>query len=108
MLATTDQRWEAMVPRAPFDSKLKDVYSYKGTRKAAEDHLLTADVSPYDGRAALREARQELWRREREASERAAQRERAEQYRAVHSLSPQSPQACSAHNRPKLVVACRL
>ena len=49
-----------MVPRAPFDSKLKDVYSYKGTRKAAEDHLLTADVSPYDGRAALREAQHTL------------------------------------------------
>ena len=60
VLATTDQRWEAMVPRAPFDSKLKDVYSYKGTRKAAEDHLLAADVSPYDGRAALREAQHTL------------------------------------------------
>mmetsp|Transcript_51497 Transcript_51497/g.116786 ORF Transcript_51497/g.116786 Transcript_51497/m.116786 type:complete len:447 (+) Transcript_51497:78-1418(+) len=71
----------------PFEEHLNAVYSYKAKKASIRDHLRTADVAPFNGRVALKEAEEELRRQKREREEAEQTRQRQAEYQRVHGLA---------------------
>eukprot|EP00930_Biecheleria_cincta_P047388 TRINITY_DN32840_c0_g1_i1.p1 TRINITY_DN32840_c0_g1~~TRINITY_DN32840_c0_g1_i1.p1 ORF type:complete len:433 (-),score=64.63 TRINITY_DN32840_c0_g1_i1:165-1394(-) len=86
-------RWARASSLKDFACAIKDVYSYKGQKNTARQHLISADVAPFDGKSALRAAEEELRRRQQEAERSQEQQMRESAYRSMHGL-PTAP--CSA------------
>uniref|UniRef100_A0A7S1MBM8 J domain-containing protein n=1 Tax=Alexandrium catenella TaxID=2925 RepID=A0A7S1MBM8_ALECA len=80
----------------PFEQQVDAVYAFRGRRASARSHLCDMDPSDFngfDGRAALREATEELQRRQSAARREAGWASCGQEYRAVHGLVVQQPAA---------------
>ena len=59
-------KWACGGSLREFSRGVGKVYSFRGKKETARQHLTEADVAPFDGRAALRAAEKELNRRQKE------------------------------------------